>query len=524
MPTYVVVDKDKDPLDPGEIQAGGTIQVNEGDIFIFDSTANASTNFESANGLSTDFEIRFDESNNNNFEVEVKDELNADINIASNVGLSDIDIEATKAESVTLTAGNNVSLGKYDGSEDGADTLTIGDGFTTNEDIDTNGGNDSIAIGDNATIEKIETGDGDDTIAIGDNLTADDIKTGDGADDLTIGDGATVEKIETGDGDDTIAIGDNLTADDIKTGDGADDLTIGDGATVDDIDSGKGDDSISFGDNLVADDIKTGDGADDLTFGDGATVDDVKTGKGDDVVTIGDDFTGDKVETNDGFDYVTIGTSAVIDDLDGGKDFDVLATKTNLPNVSNFESIICFARGTLIRTARGEIPVEFLAASDWIVTANNGVQRIRWAGSSVVCGKAELAPIRIAKNALGNKRELWVSKQHRILVGDWRTELLFGEREVLAPANSLVDGAMIKSVEVDTIEYYHILFDRHEVVFSEGIPTESFHPGHVGLGALSEQSREEIFHIFPTLRSSPSSFGPSARHTLKAYEGRLLAA
>ncbi|MGA9411838.1 MAG: hypothetical protein WBV78_15505, partial [Roseobacter sp.] len=69
MATFIIVDSNKDPLDPGEINAGDTIDVNNRDIFIISATADANVKFESATGNPANFEIRFETSNSNNFKV-----------------------------------------------------------------------------------------------------------------------------------------------------------------------------------------------------------------------------------------------------------------------------------------------------------------------------------------------------------------------------------------------------------------------------------------------------------------------
>ncbi len=155
--TYIIVDKDKDPLGPNEIRAGDTIDVNNGDIFIVSASADDNVKFESATGNPTNFEIRFETSNANDFDVEIMENLDVGIVISNGVDLSDVDIKADKALSVVMTVGNNVSLGKFEGSADGVDLLTIGNGFTTDHDIKLKGGDNFLSIGDNATIRKIDS-------------------------------------------------------------------------------------------------------------------------------------------------------------------------------------------------------------------------------------------------------------------------------------------------------------------------------------------------------------------------------
>ena len=483
MATFIIVDSDKDPLGPDEIRAGDTIEVVDGDVFIISASADANIKFESASGNPSNFEIRFEVSNPNDFNVQIMDNLDAEIVISSGADLADVDISAKDSLSVIMTAGDNVSLGKFEGSEDGIDALTIGNGFTTDEDIKLEGGNNFLSIGDNATLRNIESKGGADNITIGDGLVAKDIKTGDGDDTLTIGDGATIEDIETKDGDDTIIIGNDLVAEDIDTE--------------------KGNDSITIGDNGLVEHIHTGDG--------------------DDSVTAGNDFTADHLATNDGDDIVTIGKGGLIDDLDGGKDTDTLLSPTDFPDADNFE-IICFGRGTLIECEKGNVSIENLREGDRVRTLDNGLQPIRWIGSTRVAGRGVHAPVRSAAGALGNQRTLWVSQQHRMLLTGWAPELFFGEKEVLVPAKHLLGISGVRIVELSSVEYFHMLFEQHEIVFAEGIESESFHPGVASMNTLDDDARAEIFGLFPSLQRSAFAFGKSARLSLKSFEARILAA
>ena len=137
--------------------------------------------------------------------------------------------------------------------------------------------------------------------------------------------------------------------------------------------------------------------------------------------------------------------------------------------------------------------------------------------------QAAMAPILIRKGALGNTRDLRVSPQHRMLLSGWHAEVLFGEREVLATAKSLVNDHSILREEGGEVEYFHMLFDSHEIVYAEGAPSESFHPGPEGWKALDEPTRNEILELFPQLANGNfDSYGPSARASLNYKEGSLL--
>lgn len=192
----------------------------------------------------------------------------------------------------------------------------------------------------------------------------------------------------------------------------------------------------------------------------------------------------------------------------------------------NFEKInfdvVCFAAGTLISTADGDVKVEDLAEGDFVLTKDKGMQPLRWIGRTTVSGLGRFAPIKIAKGALGNSRDLRVSPQHRMMIEDWRSELLFGADEVLVAAKHLVNGDTIYQEKAQEVEYFHILFDEHEIVFAEGCPSESFHPGAVGLGGMADETRAEILELFPALRNDLNSYGISARISLKAAQASVL--
>jgi len=184
--------------------------------------------------------------------------------------------------------------------------------------------------------------------------------------------------------------------------------------------------------------------------------------------------------------------------------------------------IPCFTRGTIIETSRGPVLVEDLVEGDKIKTLDNGFQPIRWVGARKVQGIGSFAPVLIKKGALGNTRDLLVSPAHRMMLDGWQTELLFGEAQLLASAKSLINDSTILRQECDKVEYFHILFDRHEIIFAEGAPTESFHPGETATGIFSEESRQEILALFPHLEAGFKSYGPVARSVLKPDETSLL--
>lgn len=192
----------------------------------------------------------------------------------------------------------------------------------------------------------------------------------------------------------------------------------------------------------------------------------------------------------------------------------------------------CFVRGTSIMTPKGPVAIEQLKAGDLVVTKDNSVQPICWIGSATAKAKGSRglrrrAPIRIQAGALGAgipQTDILVSPQHRMLIGNALTKLMFEQSEVLVPARHLVNGSTITvASDILEVEYFHMLFDTHQIVYAEGCPSESFHPGHQGVDAFAKETRAEILSLFPQLAIDEATYGPATRYSLKRYEGEALA-
>lgn len=191
-------------------------------------------------------------------------------------------------------------------------------------------------------------------------------------------------------------------------------------------------------------------------------------------------------------------------------------------------AIVCFGRGSLIETEKGPIAVENLSAGDLVRTRDHGYQPVRWVGSRKLtrhdlAKTPALRPVRISAGALGSgvpAQDLIVSPQHRVLICSGIAQNMFGGKEVLVAARQLleVDGIDVAE-DVENVEYFHILFDRHQIVYSNGAPTESLYPGKQALKSVDAAAREEIFQLFPELAEEDESYVAEAARTL--IPGRL---
>lgn len=189
----------------------------------------------------------------------------------------------------------------------------------------------------------------------------------------------------------------------------------------------------------------------------------------------------------------------------------------------NLSSIPCFVAGTRIRTPDGEVRVEDLQAGDLVMTHDEGPQPVRWIGQRRVAAQGALAPIHIRAGTFGDHRSLKVSPQHRILVRDSLAELLFGETEVLVAAKDLINDRSVRVKEGGEVDYVHLLFDRHQVIYSAGLATESFLPGPNSTQSFERAIVEEITAIFPEIDPrTGQGYSPSARRTLKRFEAQVL--
>jgi hypothetical protein len=132
----------------------------------------------------------------------------------------------------------------------------------------------------------------------------------------------------------------------------------------------------------------------------------------------------------------------------------------------------CYCRGTRIRTPRGEVAVENLKIGNRVTTADGELLPIKWIGRRnyrdwLAVGNEDVQPILFKAGSITDGvpvRDLYVSPEHAMFLDG-----------VLVPARHLVNGVSILKVEgMEEVEYFHLEFDRHLVIFAEGAAAESF--------------------------------------------------
>lgn len=193
--------------------------------------------------------------------------------------------------------------------------------------------------------------------------------------------------------------------------------------------------------------------------------------------------------------------------------------------------VICFTPGTRILTPEGPRLIDDLLPGDLIQTKDNGPQEILWRGSRRMTGARlyampHLRPIRFRAGALGQGRpedDLWVSPQHRMLLRGPAAQALFNSAEVLVAAEDLVnDQSIAVDLAAREVTYIHLLLDRHNVIFANGMETESFHPSNTALDTIDPHDRAGLLGLFPGIEVNPHSYGDYARRNLSASEAAIL--
>ncbi|WP_165937590.1 Hint domain-containing protein [Antarcticimicrobium sediminis] len=293
-----------------------------------------------------------------------------------------------------------------------------------------------------------------------------------------------------------------LAGDDIITGGDGDD-TISGGSGADTLSGESGNDIFEF---------NAGDGDDTITdFGTGSTNSDDGDNTNNDFIDLSKFYTNSTELRADLADDNILNQSDDSDYSDntalGGSITGLSGLKgASASSIQEQTGVTCFTRGTLITTDRGDVPVEMLKSGDHVLTQDHGFQDLKLAlsrtiGPQELRQNAKLYPIRIMAGAMGSglpKRDLAVSRQHRMVAKSSIVKRMFGSTAVLVAAIRLtaLPGILVDKT-VDSVEYFHLIFDHHEVIFAEGAPTESFLMGPQTRKTLHTETWLECMTLFP---------------------------
>lgn len=203
-----------------------------------------------------------------------------------------------------------------------------------------------------------------------------------------------------------------------------------------------------------------------------------------------------------------VGAETTASDAPNGTSIARDAAGNLIENTTPTPGALCFAAGTLIETVTGPAFIENLKVGDMIPTLDYGPQPLRWIGHKTLSAadlveRPNLQPIRIAAGAMGGGlplRDLCVSPQHRILISSRISRRMFGGHDVLVPAVKLLGLPGISRVTQSAqrgVEYFHLLFDAHQIITAEGCASESLLLGPMALTTLDAATIEELRALFP---------------------------
>ncbi len=427
-------------------------------------------------------------------------------------GLGDaITVVYTGAGAGSITDGNdtisfenieNIILTDQDDVVDASAISVSPFGYTLGENIDAGGGNDTITGGQRG--DTIDGGSGADLI---DGNRGDDSLSG-------------------GDGNDTLVGG---MGNDTLRGDGGDD-TLDGGLEADTLDGGSGNDSLTGGDGNDRFEISGGnDTISDFNSGNSGTLND------------GNSANNDFINLSGYYDHISELYADQLDDgvlnqsNDGENGADFSDNTQFGANSIRFEGasadsssftaentgVVCFTAGTAIRTPNGEVLIENLKCGNLVNTLDNGPQPICWIGRTAL-SKEELdnhpamRPILFRRGVFGAARDILVSPQHGMMFG----------RDQLARATHLVHPTCgIRAARhTSGVVYFHLMFEAHQIIFAESVPSESFYPGPMALQMMDARARTEVVAFFPGLKrglnaaATSQIYAPPARRFAKKQD------
>jgi Hint domain len=100
---------------------------------------------------------------------------------------------------------------------------------------------------------------------------------------------------------------------------------------------------------------------------------------------------------------------------------------------------------------------------------------------------------------------------------------LFSCDEVLVAADLLLNGYSItRDMTVREVTYVHVMLERHNIIWANGLETESFHPDHMDLTALAPDQFAALADTAPDAVLGDQGYGADVRRNINAPEAALL--
>lgn len=216
-----------------------------------------------------------------------------------------------------------------------------------------------------------------------------------------------------------------------------------------------------------------------------------------------------------------LGVALPLSPMTTSADYTLVAIDDAPQNVA-LADLLCvsFARGTLITLSDGrQTAIEALRPGDTVLTRDHGPQPLRWLGQATVRAVGAYAPVVITSGTLGNLGDLIVSPHHRMFLYQRQRRAGLETSELLVQAKHLCDGDRIFQREGGFVDYFSLVFDRHEIVYAEGVPAESLMVNDATRHRLPPEMAEDMKAHFPGLAQS-QHFGTEASRAFLDEVGR----
>ena len=153
--------------------------------------------------------------------------------------------------------------------------------------------------------------------------------------------------------------------------------------------------------------------------------------------------------------------------------FQVFDTPTCAPG-----QIPCFGAGTLIRTPSGPRPAETLRPGDAVLRLGGPPVSLRdvfetEVSASTLAACPDWLPVKIPRGHLNAARDLYLSRQHCVLINRGAERRLVRAEQLLRHGTGQAQIAEGKA----RMRYFHVLTDAHLIVWANGVPCETLRPG-----------------------------------------------
>jgi hypothetical protein len=163
-------------------------------------------------------------------------------------------------------------------------------------------------------------------------------------------------------------------------------------------------------------------------------------------------------------------TTFAISDKSAGYGAATVDTTTSVID-SDVPAAACYERGTRVTTEHGGVAIENLRIGDLLAVASGGFRPVVWIGKRRLYPRRhprpeDVQPVRVLADAFGQglpHRDVVLSPGHNIAF-----------QGVLIPISALVNGASVIQEKRETVEYWHVELDAHDVILAEGLPAESY--------------------------------------------------